>query len=243
MYRETAADLYISLEQVPPNSIDVSIVERYIPPSSCNEFATMFDTNGPSILIDRLIELSPNNSSLLFIYPTRAGAETFMREYLGPILDPILRSLAVTEGFPAELNRNLGSMTAADRLPDYETLHHRMATLCARLTQRSSAAERFHGRRPHLTLSYASKQYVQLSPDAWARDWFVKQEKARIREAIAKHSREAQKIPRKDFGGERRSAADLLQELLSSVEKKASEPAKEARPGVEVSVFVITRSS
>ena len=77
---------------VPPSSINVSIVERYIPPSSSNEFVNMFDPNGPSILIDRLVELSPNNGSLAFIYPTRTGALTFMKNYLHPILDPILNT-------------------------------------------------------------------------------------------------------------------------------------------------------
>lgn len=228
---------------VPPNSIDISIVERYIPPSTSNEFATMFDTNGPSILIDRLIELSPNNGSLLFIYPTRAGAETFMREYLGPILDPILRGFAVTQGFSAELNRALSSMVSVDQLLHHETLQHRMATLCARLTQRSSAAERFHGRRPHFTLSYASKQHVELNRDAWSRDWWTKQEKLRIREALAKHARELQRIPKNDFGGDRRPASDLLQELLKDVETNKYGLGKGPTHGVEVSVFVITRSS
>ena len=203
----------------------------------------MFDSNGPSILIDRLIELSPNNGSLMLIYPTRTGAETFMQEYLSPILDPILRSFAVTQRFPAGLNRALSSMISVDHLLDHETLQHRMAALCARLTQRSSAAERFHGRRPHLTLSYASKQLVDLRRDAWARDWWTKQEKPRIREALVKHAREAQKLPDKDFGGDKKPASELLQELLHLVETKEYDAGKEPIHGVEVSVFVITRSS
>lgn len=228
---------------VPPNSIDVSIVERYIPPSSSNEFSSMFDTNGPSVLIDRLIELSPHNGSLLFIYPTRIGGETFMREYLGPILDPALRTLAVTQGFSADLNKSLGTMASVDQLLDYETLQHRMVTLCARLTQRSSAAERFHGRRPILTLSYAAKKYVKLGRNAWARDWWTKQEKPRLREAITKHSREAQKLPRRDHGNPPKSASELWQSLLDDVEKRAYGHGQEPEHGIEVSVFVITRSA
>lgn len=227
---------------VPPNSVDISIVERYMPASSANEFATMFETNGPSILVDRLIELSPNNGSLLFIYPTRTGAEMFMREYLGPILDPILRGFAVTESFSAELNSSLSSMVSVDQLPEYEDLLHRMRVLCARLSQRGSAAERFHGRRPQLTLSYYSKQYVELSREAWAPLW-TKQEKLRLRAALVRHSMEMQKIPKKHHNGDRRSASDLIQELLRNVEEKGYEPGREPAHEVEVSVFVITRSA
>ena len=227
---------------VPPSSIEVSVVERYIPPSTPNEFAKMFDPNGPSILIDRLVELSPNNGSLLFIYPTKVGAETFTREYLGPILDPALRWMGVTEGFSAELNRTLGNMVSAHQLLDHESMHHRMATLCARLTQRSSAAERFHGRRPSLTLSYAARKRVELPRDAWARDWWIKQEKPRIRESVTRYAREAQTRPSNEHN-DRQPATVLIQRLLDDVVQKPYQTGQEPENGIEVSVFVITRTA
>lgn len=61
---------------VPPGSINVSIVERYIPPTNTNEYAEMFAFKGRSLLHDRLVELSPDNGTLLFIYPTRQGGRT-----------------------------------------------------------------------------------------------------------------------------------------------------------------------
>lgn len=201
----------------------------------------MFEIDSPSILVDRLIELSPHNGSLLFIYPTRTGADTFMREYLGPILDPILRSFAVTQGFSADLNNSLSSMASVGQLLDYEALKHQIETLLARLSQRSSAAERFHGRRPQLTLSYSSKKLVELGREAWAPLW-TKQEKYRLREALTKHARDLQKIPMKEHGGDRRPTSDLLQELIRLVETKPYESGKEPAHAVEVSVFVITRT-
>ena len=190
-----------------------------------------------------MIELSPNNGSLLFIYPTRAGANTFMREYLSPILDPILRSFAVTQGFSSDLNRTLSTMDSVDQLPDYEALRHRIESLCARLTQQPSSAERFHGRRPTLTLSYAAKQHVLLNREAWARDWFNKQEKMRIRQTLTKHAQEVQKSARRDMDGERLSASELLQRLLHDIETKPYPNSAEPTHGVEVSAFVITRTS
>ena len=58
-----------------------------------------------------------------------------------------------------------------------------------------------------------------------------------------KHARELQKLPNKDFAGDRRSASDLLQELLREVETKEYAPGRAPTHAVEVSVFVITRSS
>ena len=242
-YQEDMSSLPRSpLPVVAPSSVDISIVERYIPPLSTNEFATMFDPNGPSVLVDRLIELSPKNGTLIFIYPTRTGAQTFMKEYLGPILDPILRMMVVVHGLSSDLSRTLGSMASADQLPEHESLQHRIASLCSRLTQRSTIAERFHGRRPRFSLSYASKEYVWLDRDAWARDWWTKQEKPRIRETVTKYTQEAQKKSSNEYAERSVSPTELLQQLLDGVVRKPYQQGQEPEHGVEVSVFVIKRS-
>ena len=230
------------LPVVPPSSIDVSVVERYIPPSTSNEFSTMFDVNGPSILVDRLIELSPHNGTLLFIYPTKAGAQRFMKGYLGPILDPLLRSLVVVHGLSSDLSRTLGSMTSADLLLDHATMQRRVASLCARLTQRSSYFERFQRHRPTFTVAYASKHEVELDRDAWARDWWTKQEKPRIREAVTKYSQEAQKKSSNEFAERSATPTELLQQLVEGVMRKPYSPGQEPEGGIEVSVFVIKRT-
>lgn len=227
---------------VPPSSIDVSIVERYIPPSSSNEFADMFNPNGPSILVDRLVELSPNNGSLVFIYPTRDGAQTFMKHYLGPVIDPVLRTMVVVHGLSSDLSRMLGRMASVDQLSDYETLHRRVASLCARLTQRTTAAQRFSGRRPHFTLSYSSKEYVKPSRETWSADWWTKQEKHRIRDAVKRFSQEAQTRRSNEHVERSATSTELLQEVLKGVCEKPYPSGQEPEEGIEVSVFVIKRS-
>ena len=222
------------LPVVPPSSINVGIVERYIPPSSSNEFINMFDPNGPSILVDRLVELSPNNGSLLFIYPTRKGAQTFMTDYLGPVLDPILRTMCVVHGLSYDLSRTLGYMSAVDHLPEYDTMLQRVTALCARLSQRRSAAQRFHGRRPQFSLSYASQGCAQLPRDAWARDWWIKQEKVRIRETITHHVREAQKKSSNEHVERAATPTELVQQLLDGVTRKAYQAGQEPGKGIEV---------
>lgn len=227
---------------VPPSTIDVSIVERYIPPSTSNEFADMFNPNGPSILVDRLVELSPNHGTLVFIYPTREGAQTFMKHYLGPIIDPILRTMVVVHGLSSDLSRTLGRMAATDQLPDYDTLHRRVLSLCTRLSQRTTAAQRFSGRRPHLTLSYAAKEYVKPSRETWSADWWAKQEKPRIRDAVKRYSQEAQTRRSNEYVERAASSTELLQEVLKGVCEKPYPGGQEPEDGIEVSVFVIKRT-
>lgn len=232
---------------VPPSSIDVSIVERFIPPSSSKEFSEMFDPNGASILVDRLVELSSDNGSLLFIYPTRAGAQTFMREYLGPILDPLLRTMVVVHGVSTDLCMSLGNMTSVKHLPDYEALERRIVALCARLSQHDAAAQRLDGRRSVFTLSYASKQSTRIPRRIWAREWWTKQEKTRLKDTINSHYRESQtrRSSVSEFAQQGASPTVLLQDLLDGVSGKVSQE-RDGDVGtvepIEVGVFVITRS-
>lgn len=227
---------------VPPSSINVAIVERYIPPTSPNEFAEMFNPNGPSILIDRLVELSPNHGSLVFIYPTRKGAQTFMQEYLGPVLDPLLRSLCVVHGLSLDLSRSLGNMHAVDRLYDHDQLEHHISRLCAKLTQRSTSMQRFHGNRAHFSLSYSAKKEVPLGRDAWAKDWWTKQEKPRVRDIMTRYAHEAQKKSSNEHVDRPATPAELIQQLLDGVVKKPYPAGQEPEHGIEVGVFVIKRS-
>lgn len=227
---------------MPPSTIDISIVERYIPPSTTNEFSDMFNPNGPSILVDRLVELSPNHGSLVFVYPTRDGAHTFMREYLGPIIDPILRTMVVVHGLSSDLSRLLGRMVAVDQLHDYDTLHRRVVSLCEKLTQQNTAARRFAGRRPHFTVSYASRQLVQLDRDTWSKDWWTKQEKQRVRDVVKRFAQEAQTKRSNEHVDRAATSTELLQEVLKGVCDKPYPSGQEPGEGVEVSVFVIKRS-
>ncbi|WPH00414.1 Hypothetical protein R9X50_00324100 [Acrodontium crateriforme] len=227
---------------VPPSSINVSIVERYIPPTSVNEFAEMFNTNGPSILVDRLVELSPHNGSLVFIYPTRTGAQTFMREYLGPLLEPIIRSVVVVHGLSSDLGRNLGNMVSIDSLPEHDDMHRKMLLLCAALSECNNSMQTFHGRRGQFELSYVDKQEIELSREVWARDWWTKQEKPRVKDVVTQVALEAQRKSTMHDHSERTvSPAELIQQMLDSVCKKPYPTGAEPKKGVEVSIFVIKR--
>ncbi|CAK3758994.1 Hypothetical predicted protein [Lecanosticta acicola] len=228
---------------VPPSSINVSIVERYIPPTSPHEFIDMFNPSGPSLLVDRLVELSPNNGSLVFIYPTRTGAQTFMRDYLGPILDPALRSIVVVNGLSSNLSMILGKMIAVDQMLEFEQMKRSVQTLCAKLTQRSSSMQRFHGSRATFSLAHASSEEVHLDRETWAKEWWSKQEKPRVREAVTRYTQEAQKRSSNENMDRAPSPTELIQQLLNFVAKREYPPGQEPTSGIELSVFVIQRSN
>lgn len=223
---------------VEPSSIAVSIVERYIPPTNANEFAQLFHP-GPSrsLLIDRLVELSPKHGALLFVYPTKSGGERFMNDYLGPVLDPVLRSMIVIHGLSADLSMALGRMSAVASLLDFDTMKTRMEGLCYHLTHNSRKLDRFHRRPANFSVTYAARKEVLLDRRVWTSDWWTKQEKVRIREAVAEHIRTARKLP-EDAPV---MATPLVNDLFDAVANQ-SYAGDGPREGVEVGVFVVLKT-
>ncbi len=176
------------------------------------------------------------------IYPTKAGGNTFMKDYLSPILDPVLRSMAVVNGLSASLASMLGNMTSVDRLSDHETYEARIQTLLNTISRGGPAVERVfeQGSRPRFTLAYASAEHVAVDRSTWAQEWWTKQEKPRVREAVTKYAREAQ-TRSSNFNERPRTSTELLQEVLKGVAEKPYPPGHEPTQGIEVSCFVVCR--
>ncbi|KAF2139237.1 uncharacterized protein K452DRAFT_300312 [Aplosporella prunicola CBS 121167] len=224
---------------VAPGTVDVSIVERYIPPTSASEFAGLFSTNGSrSLLLDRFVELSPDNGTLIFLYPTKTGAKTFTSEYLGPILDPILRAMHVVHDLSADLGASLGRMQAVNHLYEYEDMAERLRAFCHRLSNENTSLDRFNGARTSFSVVHSEKKQVRLGRKEWASDWWIKQEKPRVRAAVSKYFRMAQKVP----ADAEIMPTNLIQEILDGVNHKQYEYGEPSN-GVEVGIFVIKRSS
>jgi hypothetical protein len=218
---------------VPPGSIDVSIVERYIPPTNTNEFAEMFSFHGRSLLYDRLIELSNDNGILLFIYPTRAGAKTFMQQYLGPILDPLLRTVTVVHDLHSELGRNLGQMSSVNYLDEYDHLESQVRKFCQATGERHTGTNR----KAKYEVIHAAKEEVLLERSAWADDWWIKQEKPRVRDVVTKYFSKSKRLPTSEM-----SAAALIDEVLKGVSTRQYHEGDEPTKGVEVGVFIVKKT-
>lgn len=197
---------------VSPGSADITMLERYIPPTSAREFDELFFEHGHSLLSDRLLELS-QNGVLIFIYPTQKGGKTFTREYLGPIIDPLLRKLMISENLHGSLLDELGSMPAVVDLLSFEDMQARVQAFCSGLTastspggstptpqskekktvpaslrpKASASPEKLASAHQHAEylLLDAFPYSVYPNKKAWAEDWWVKQEKPRIRRIVA----------------------------------------------------------
>lgn len=227
---------------VPPGSIHISIVERYIPPTNTNEYAEMFELKGRSLLHDRLVELSPENGLLLFIYPTKTGGQNFMRNYLGPILDPLLRSITVVHDLSSDLGKSLGQMSSVRYLDEYEKLKHHVTRYCAAMSANGNGNNGNNGSpdaaKPLYTVVHASREEAVLERAAWADDWWIKQEKPRIRDTVNKYFRQVKKLPESGM-----TASNLIQEVLDGVANRMPEADGKEPSGIEVGVFVVKKTS
>ncbi|PVI04955.1 hypothetical protein DM02DRAFT_624487 [Periconia macrospinosa] len=218
---------------VPPGSINISIVERYIPPTNTNEYAEMFQLRGRSLLHDRLIELSKDNGLLLFIYPTKTGARTFMQDYLGPVLDPLLRALTVVHDLPSDLGKSLGQMGSVAYLDEYESLKMNVEQFCKRVGNATSTDS--VDQRPVYEVMHASREEIHPERKAWANDWWIKQEKPRIRDTITTYFRQTKKLPESGMTG-----SHLIEAVLDGVAHRNADGDHRLK-GIEVGVFIIKK--
>ncbi|KAK2859919.1 hypothetical protein FQN49_004575 [Arthroderma sp. PD_2] len=230
---------YVPTPIVPPYSVNIAAVERYLPPTSTTEYQNLFTTHGPSVLLDRLRELSPRNGTLLLLYPTLRGAQCFKQHYLSPILDPLLRQQVVLNGLPSDIGTALSSTPALKHMDTFETMHSKVIQLCSSLTSRD---------RTSFTLSFSSAGYIPLSRALWT-EWYIAQETPRAREILDDYWRNDHRTrghsASKGMGIDREvTSAMVLREIVDGIRKRAlTEPIDDAeREGVEVGVFVIRRS-
>ncbi|KAH0548643.1 hypothetical protein GP486_007813 [Trichoglossum hirsutum] len=183
---------------LPPSSQHISLLERFIPPASPSDDQIMFSPDS-SILFDRLFELSPDGGSLMFIYPTRAGARDFCRHYLGPVIEPLLRRLMVLHQLPPHLLASIQKMTAVEDMMEFEDLRERLRAMCADINAGDAAEGDTAGevrpeeveiktaiRKAGVQLVCASRQKVCLDSRVWP-EWWAQQEAPRVRQLVRRH--------------------------------------------------------
>ncbi|KAF3918682.1 hypothetical protein AA313_de0206530 [Arthrobotrys entomopaga] len=176
---------------LPPFSLHFSLLERYIPPSTPTADSAMFSPYS-SVLLDRVVELSPNGGSLLFIYPTKTGARQFLDRYLGKVLDPLLRRLMVLYRLRDDLLWGISRMAAVEQMQEFDELKDRLEHFCRRLSDKAKEdadEKRWMGPSlffPNVSVVHAQKANVCLSQSSW-REWWTFQESTRIRETVKNH--------------------------------------------------------
>ncbi|KAK6525607.1 hypothetical protein TWF281_010662 [Arthrobotrys megalospora] len=177
---------------LPPFSLHFSLLERYIPPATPTADSAMFSPFS-SVLLDRVVELSPCGGSLLFVYPTKTGARQFLDRYLGKVLDPLLRRLMVLHRLRADLLWEISRMVAVETMQEFDDLKERLEHFCRRLSEKAKDEggddKRFSGPNyffPKVSVVHAQKVNVALSQSSW-REWWTFQESNRIREIVKNH--------------------------------------------------------
>ncbi|TGZ81686.1 hypothetical protein EX30DRAFT_348491 [Ascodesmis nigricans] len=203
---------------LPPSSLHITLMERYIPPTTKEEDISMFNRR-TSPLVDRILELSPDGGSLIFIYPTKSGAEQFINGYLGPVIDPLLRKMLVLYSLHSEVLWKISSMESTESMAEFTGLRNRLKELCSALTAG-------HTDRPPTPtrLVYADTVEVYLNDYSW-REWWSTQESGRIHNVVKTHfanqpspeTRSKKETEGKSFWPGYGVPGDLAREVLDGV--------------------------
>ena len=220
---------------VAPSTVHVSLLERYIPPASSNEYQDLFSTNAPSALVNRLTELSSDRGSLLFVYPTKAGSIKFQADYLGPLLDPLVRTMSGVHGLRSDLGTNIATMTAIDHMHNFDVLQRKVRQLLVKLGRGNTNTNR---PPPKFEITYNATQKVPLDRTSW-QTWYIHQEKHRIQEIVKRYFQRGLRLPITEGV----TSGALCREILQGLEQREYAANCPTRDGVEVGVFVIQRTA
>lgn len=218
---------------VAPSSIFISVLERFIPPATIAEYNDLFKFDHPSALVDRMVELKPGSGNLVFVYPTQKGAITFREEYLGPILDPQLRTMIGIHNISPNMVAKIGCLEPIHAMHDFDPLQVKVTQLLASMNRKGG------GNLHRFTIVSASLQSVHVAREAWVK-WFTEQEVPRMRDIMSKHYARAPRSPQTEGVGDY-TAAGLVREITDGIKGRAYEAGEAPREGIEVGVFVIKR--
>ena len=217
---------------VPPSTVGVTLLERFIPPRMTQEYLDLFTPESPSVLVDRLVELSPDNGTLIFVYPTLEGAMSFMSRYLQPLLDPLLRTMVGIHELSTTVAAEMGKMVAVDHMLPFGKMTRKITMLLKHI---SNATQR--GPPPTYSLLHCNKQVVPLERQAWT-EWWIHQETPRIRDGMNRYFQRAVRLPQ----SKEVTAGSLVREILTGVQTRMYGNLDLPRNGIEVGVYVVRRT-
>ena len=220
----------------PPHSLHLTVVERLIPPHSVSEVRNMLSSKPKYYLAQRLEELTPKNGTLVFIHPTRAGAQTFAREYLTRLLDPVLRSMTIRYDLTMRFSEAIGTLESLNAIPGFEQMREVLHQLCRNVSKPSDEQESKSGSQYNIT--YAKTIQEEFSPHVCA-SWWAEQEKHRLEQIVLNYFRTSNRTPKSENGAEV-PRNTLVNEVLQGVVNNAK--ILKIKPAIELGVFVIKKS-
>jgi hypothetical protein len=216
-----------------PSSIQFTILERYIPPTTGQEVHDFFTMSRKSYLADRLLELSANNGTLLLVYPTKTGGMTFAKKYIGPIIEPFLRQFILLNNLFVNIAVDLGRMASLEGMKEFSELGQAVRQMCQALGQRASA----RSLQSRYEVVHDETTEVVLKRNVW-KEWFLEQEQPRLRQNLVDYHKAGGRMPSR-VGQIETTPSMLAREVADGI-RSSREPAGDV--GIEVAVFVIRRS-
>ncbi|KIW29038.1 uncharacterized protein PV07_04885 [Cladophialophora immunda] len=216
-----------------PRSINIVLLERYIPPTSIQDVKNFFTFCRRSYIVDRLFELSAHNGSLLLVYPTRNGALTLTNKYLGPIIEPFLRKFVLLSDLNTDVAISMSQMAAVCGMRDFAGLEKDVLALCRAIGEHLPS----HDPKSRYEVIHTDKANVVLDRAAW-KEWYLEQEQPRLRQALIDYHKSGGRMPARR--GQVEVTPDMLvREVVEAIRQSEDDSGNAA---VEVGVFVIRRS-
>ncbi|KAI2821388.1 hypothetical protein CBS115989_2866 [Aspergillus niger] len=210
---------YSPMPIVPPHTVHVSVLERYLPPSSPQEYKDMFSRYRPSFLVDRLSELSPDGGSLL----------------------SLLRQLVVVNELSTDIGRYLGKLSSVSHMEDFDTMRQNLSQLCCDLSSPSSQFSIVDARKgsAHLDRDLWTEWYIHQEKSRMKEVLSVYWQNGRRLPATKAVSNMSTNYILED---KEVTSAMLLGEILDGIRRRPYGEDSEPRDGVELGVFVIRRT-
>jgi hypothetical protein len=214
-----------------PSSVDVGTLERYLPPTTADEVRDFFSLSRRSHLVDRLSELAAmRDGTLLLVYPTRAGGQTFAKWYKDPIMDPLLRQFMLLRGLTTRAADALGRLESVDSLMSFDDMQTAIEQLCAELAPQLPPI----GGRSAFVIAHAEQAEIILNRQSWI-ELFLAQESPRMRQDLIEYQKSGQRMPSSGFEASPAALAREVEDGIRSSKEHAG------GIGIEVGVFVIKR--
>lgn len=229
---------------VPPKSVHTAVIERYIPPSSEHEYDNIFSAGNRSVLVDRFQELSSDNGTLTLIYPTKKGVNTFKRDHLGPILDPVIRRLIVTKNISSDVAAHLQSMPPVKRMGDFDEMRTKIHQICDGVNENTSQSP-LEGDR--LSVVYSATETIHINRSVWV-DWYLYQGASRAKATLSHYmNMRNRSAAHKGPGSSARAQQAKVDINSAMIYQEISEGlhapnGPEPDSGIELAIFVIKRS-
>jgi len=220
---------------VAPASIHVSVLERYIPPTSPQEYVDFFSLSSRSYLVDRLAELSADSGTLLLLYPTKCGATAFASRYLGPIIEPLLRKFVFYNNLHTDIASTLAHMEAVDTMLSFDEMQSMIERLCHDLSLRGLPRS---APRSTFSVIHSGVGQALLKGSAW-REAYIHQEQARMRKTLVEYQQMGGRMPGA-VGHIEITPGMLVRQVTDGL--RESEEVVEPAP-IELGVFVLRRTT